>query len=258
LEGPLRATVQLTGLREGAARAVLGALREPFVETDAAWMTIGIDADLREALRRSARSAVVFLQSRIGLEKAAALAYLSSAADFGLCQVVNNMHSAYCRLRRDDFSEPHTSKPRLPRPGFARIVGSGDSSAATAPDVPDTAAPEAAVSEGSMPAVAAPDVPAVAAPDAAVSDIADPDAAVLGVAGDNPDGGTKADPPAVVVAAAVAVAAEGGATDSPTDQDDDDPDPTQVHPPPAVAPKRKQPAGRADRSMSRRRRTRPK
>ncbi|WP_007517061.1 MULTISPECIES: acetamidase/formamidase family protein [Pseudofrankia] len=125
LEGPLRATFRLTTLREPAARAALGALREPFVETETSWLTLGLDVDVTEAVRRAARSAVLFISSRLGLERAAALAYLTAAADFGISQVVNGVHTAYCRLRRADFSET-PPRPRLPRAALGRLVGSGD------------------------------------------------------------------------------------------------------------------------------------
>ena len=125
LEGPLRATFRLTALREPAARAALGALREPFVETETCWLALGLDVDVTEAVRRAARSAVLFLSSRLGLERAAALAYLTAAADFGISQLVNGVHTAYCRLRRADFSET-PPRPRLPRAALGRLVSSGD------------------------------------------------------------------------------------------------------------------------------------
>ncbi|MDT3441121.1 MULTISPECIES: acetamidase/formamidase family protein [unclassified Pseudofrankia] len=125
LEGPLRATFRLTALREPAARSALGTLREPFVETEACWLTLGLDVDVTEAVRRAARSAVLFLSSRLGLERAAALAYLTAAADFGISQVVNGVHTAYCRLRRADFSET-PPRPRLPRAALGRLVGPED------------------------------------------------------------------------------------------------------------------------------------
>ncbi|WP_018502302.1 acetamidase/formamidase family protein [Parafrankia discariae] len=126
LEGPLRATLRLVTLRDAAARATLGALRDPFIETDELWITSGFDPDPREALRRAARAAVTFLQTKVGLDRAAALAYLSSAADFGVGRLVGGSESGYCRIRRADFSEPTPVKARLPRAGFARIVGTAD------------------------------------------------------------------------------------------------------------------------------------
>ncbi|MBL7488903.1 acetamidase/formamidase family protein [Frankia sp. AgB1.9] len=126
LEGPLRATVRLSSLREPAARAALGSLREPFVETEASWLTLGLDVDATEAIRRAARSAVLFLSSRLSLDRASALAYLSAAADFGISQLVNGVQTAYCRIRRSDFTEPPPPRPRLPRAALGRLVGTGE------------------------------------------------------------------------------------------------------------------------------------
>ncbi|MCK9875804.1 acetamidase/formamidase family protein [Frankia sp. Ag45/Mut15] len=123
LEGPLRATLRLSTLREGAAGAVLGALREPFVETETAWVTMGVDAELSEAVRRAARSAMLFLTSRIGLERSEAMAYLSAAAQIGVCHVGSGPQTAFCRIRRADFLEPPAARSRLARQPFARIVG---------------------------------------------------------------------------------------------------------------------------------------
>lgn len=141
LEGPLRATFRLTTLREAAARAVLGTLREPFVETDTAWLSLGMDVDVSEAVRRAARSAVLFLSSRLGLERQEALAYLSAAADFGISQIVNGVHTAHCRIRRADFTEPPAPRARLPRAGFGRIVGAGDADPDLDPRPDDAADP---------------------------------------------------------------------------------------------------------------------
>ncbi|MBL7515554.1 acetamidase/formamidase family protein, partial [Frankia nepalensis] len=144
LEGPLRATFRLTTLREPAARAALGSLREPFVETDTYWLTIGLDVDVTEAVRRAARSAVLFLSSRLGLERAAALAYLSAAADVGISQVVNGVHTAYCRIRRADFPDQVPVRPRLPRASLGRLVSTGDDLEDDAFDLDPQPEPDAA------------------------------------------------------------------------------------------------------------------
>jgi acetamidase/formamidase len=155
LEGPLRATLRLTNLREPAARAMLGALREPFVETEAGWLTLGLDVDVTEAVRRAARSAVLFLASRLGLERAAALAYLSAAADFGISQLVNGVHTAYCRIRRADFTEQGPARQRLPRAVVGRLVNGGDAGDLTGEDDGDEVAfaaglPTAGLGDGGL------------------------------------------------------------------------------------------------------------
>jgi acetamidase/formamidase len=106
LEGPLRATFRLTVLKEPAARAVAGALRGPFVETDVHWIVLGAHADLAEAVRRATRSALVFLATRLGMDRADAPAYLSAAAAFGIGRVAGESRTVYCRIRRADFGEP--------------------------------------------------------------------------------------------------------------------------------------------------------
>src|SRR5262249_24704516 len=93
-----------------------------FVETDTAWLPLGLDVDLLEAMRRAARSALVFLQTRVGLDRPDALSYLSAAADFSVGQLVNGVHTVYCRIRRADFTEPPAPRTRAAE---ARCAGRG-------------------------------------------------------------------------------------------------------------------------------------
>ncbi|MCM3885850.1 acetamidase/formamidase family protein [Frankia sp. R82] len=134
LEGPLRATLRLSTLRDGAARAALGALREPFVETETAWVTMGVDAELPEAVRRAARSAMAFLTSRIGLERAEAMAYLSAAVQVAVGHVGPGLQTAFCRIRRADFLEPPPARSRLARQPFTRLHGVGEDADPTHPE----------------------------------------------------------------------------------------------------------------------------
>ncbi|SNQ45474.1 conserved hypothetical protein [Frankia canadensis] len=126
LEGPLRATLRLSALRDAGATAVLGALREPFIETDASWVTVGVDMELAEAIRRATRSAVLFLHSRLGLDRADAVAYLAAAAHLRVGHLGPGPQTAFCLIRRADFPDPLATKTRLARPAFARIGGGGD------------------------------------------------------------------------------------------------------------------------------------
>lgn len=157
LEGPLRATLRLVTLRDSLATGVLGALREPFVETDELWITMGFDPDPREALRRAARAAVSFMQTRGGLERSDAVSYLAAAADFGVGRLAAGYGSGFCRIRRSDFTEPTPVKARLPRTGFARIVGGGDQDSDSAPDVSPEQIPEQPAAGGPPDAEARPD-----------------------------------------------------------------------------------------------------
>jgi acetamidase/formamidase len=103
LEAPLRATLRLTVLDSAAARAAVGIIDRPFFETDEYWVPVGLDADLNEAMRQATRAAVAFLETRIGMPRAEALAYLSAAADFEVSQVVDAVKGIHCCIRKADF-----------------------------------------------------------------------------------------------------------------------------------------------------------
>jgi acetamidase/formamidase len=102
-EGSLRADVRLTVLRDAEARAAVGTLRSPFAETDSHWIAIGLDADLDEAMRDAVRRAITFLETKVGMERHLAYAYLSAAADFEVSQVVDRVKGIHCRIRKADF-----------------------------------------------------------------------------------------------------------------------------------------------------------
>ncbi|NEB78716.1 acetamidase [Streptomyces sp. SID14478] len=107
LEAPLRATFRLSLVRGPAARRVTGLLGEPFAETGAHWIALGLDADLDEAMRQCVRSALAFLTARTGMDRATAYAYLSAAADFEVSQVVDRVKGVHCLIRKADFhAEP--------------------------------------------------------------------------------------------------------------------------------------------------------
>ncbi|WP_338703044.1 acetamidase/formamidase family protein [Streptomyces sp. Q6] len=103
LEAPLRATFRLSLVRGSAARRVTGLLGEPFAETAAHWIALGLDADLDEAMRQCVRSALDFLTTRTGMDRATAYAYLSAAADFEVSQVVDRIKGVHCMIRKADF-----------------------------------------------------------------------------------------------------------------------------------------------------------
>lgn len=103
MEAPLRATVRLSILDSGSARAAVGLIDHPFFETDEFWVPVGLDPDLNEAMRKATRAAVTFLESRIGMPRAEALSYLSAAADFEVSQVVDAVKGVHCCIRKADF-----------------------------------------------------------------------------------------------------------------------------------------------------------
>jgi acetamidase/formamidase len=104
-EGSLRADVRLTVLHDSDARAAVGMLRYPFAETGAHWIAIGLDEDLDEAMRDAVRRAITFLQTKVGMERHLAYAYLSAAADFEVSQVVDRVKGVHCRIRKSDFPD---------------------------------------------------------------------------------------------------------------------------------------------------------
>jgi len=103
-EAPLRATLRLSVLSTAEARAAVGLIDRPFVETDEHWVPIGLDEDLDEAMRKATRAAITFLETRIGMGRAEALAYLSAAADFEISQVVDAVKGVHCCIAKADFA----------------------------------------------------------------------------------------------------------------------------------------------------------
>ncbi|GAA3391899.1 acetamidase/formamidase family protein [Cryptosporangium minutisporangium] len=103
LEAPLRATLRLSVLKDAEARAAVGLVNAPFVETDTHWIPVGMDPDLNEAMRKAVRRAVSFLELTQGMPRATALAYLSAAGDFEVSQVVDAVKGVHCLIRKADF-----------------------------------------------------------------------------------------------------------------------------------------------------------
>jgi len=103
LEGSLRADLRLCVVSGAQARVAAGLLDEPFAETDAHWIPIGLHVDLDEAMKRAVRSAIEFLALHEGMERHLAYAYLSAAADFEVTQVVDQVKGVHCMIRKADF-----------------------------------------------------------------------------------------------------------------------------------------------------------
>lgn len=102
-EASLRATVRLSVVRGADTRRACGLLADPFAETDAHWIPMGLHVDLDEAVRRAARAAIAFLGERFAMPRADAYAYLSAACDFDLTQVVDGIKGVHCLIRKADF-----------------------------------------------------------------------------------------------------------------------------------------------------------
>ena len=103
LEGSLRTDVRLSVLRGPEARRACGLITNPMGETDEHWIPVGLHADLDEAMREAVREALRFCESRLGLPRHIAYAYLSCAADFEVTQVVNDVKGVHCMIPKRDF-----------------------------------------------------------------------------------------------------------------------------------------------------------
>lgn len=105
LEGSARATFRLS-LLKGGNQAIPGkTLAQPMGETEEFWVTLGLDEDLDEAMKKSTREAIRFLQEQYGLDEALAYAYLSAATDFQISQIVDRTKGINAMIRKSDFAE---------------------------------------------------------------------------------------------------------------------------------------------------------
>jgi acetamidase/formamidase len=103
LEAPLRATLRLSRIPADEAVGAIGRIDRPFVENDDYWVPIGLDPDLDEAMRQATRAAISLLETKVGMARADALAYLSATSDFEISQVVDGVKGIHCRIRKADF-----------------------------------------------------------------------------------------------------------------------------------------------------------
>ncbi|QLF93241.1 acetamidase/formamidase family protein [Pseudomonas sp. ABC1] len=105
LEGSARATLRLSLLKSGGKDIPGSKLAQPMGETDEFWVTLGLDEDLDEAMKKSTREAIRFLQEQYGIDEALAYAYLSAATDFQVSQVVDRTKGINAMIRKADFVE---------------------------------------------------------------------------------------------------------------------------------------------------------
>ena len=103
LEGSLRATFKLTLLKSGQAPGKT--VHQPLGETDEFWLALGLDPDLDEAMKKSTREAIRFLNQHYGIDEHIALAYLSAATTFEVSQVVDKTKGIHAMIRKADFDE---------------------------------------------------------------------------------------------------------------------------------------------------------
>jgi acetamidase/formamidase len=105
LEGSARAAFRITLLKQGRDGVPGKTLAQPMGETDAHWITLGLDPDLDEAMKKATREAIRFLVAEYGISEEVAYAYLSAATDFEVSQVVDRTKGIHSKIRKSDFSE---------------------------------------------------------------------------------------------------------------------------------------------------------
>ncbi|MDE2131387.1 MAG: acetamidase/formamidase family protein [Betaproteobacteria bacterium] len=106
LEGSLRAKVRLTVLKAGdPALPMKAPMKQPFAETPNYWIPIGLNTDLNEAMKDATRQAVQFLNEKLGMDRATALAYLSAGTDFQVTEVVDKVKIINGMIRKSDFQK---------------------------------------------------------------------------------------------------------------------------------------------------------
>jgi acetamidase/formamidase len=104
LEASLRATIRFEVVPASDALAAFGREHGPLVETEDFWVPTGLDADLREAMKKAVRASIAFLGVHYGMDTEHAYAYLSAATDFDVSQVVDLVCGVHARIRKADFA----------------------------------------------------------------------------------------------------------------------------------------------------------
>lgn len=105
IEGSLRSTYRLTLLKAGDPRLPMKApMKNPFAETKEYWIPIGLNTDLNEAMKDATRQTVQFLNEKLGMDRATALAYASAGVDFQVTQVVDRVKGVNAIIRKSDFA----------------------------------------------------------------------------------------------------------------------------------------------------------
>ena len=105
LEASARATFKFTLLKAGKDSVPGKKIEQPLAENADFWITPGLDADLDEAMKKSTREAIRFLNQEYGIDESIAYAYLSAATDFEVSQVVDKTKGVHAKIRKADFKE---------------------------------------------------------------------------------------------------------------------------------------------------------
>jgi acetamidase/formamidase len=107
LEQSIRATFKVSVLKNGDAQipSKSGSLKQPFGETNKFWITMGFDQDLDEAMKKTVRESIRFLDEKLNVDRATALAYLSATTDFHVSQVVDKNKGIHALINKGDFPD---------------------------------------------------------------------------------------------------------------------------------------------------------
>ncbi|ENX37575.1 acetamidase/formamidase family protein [Acinetobacter courvalinii] len=105
LEASARATLKFTLLKAGKDKIPGKEIVQPLAENAEFWITPGLDEELDEAMKKSTREAIRFLNQEYGIDEALAYAYLSAATDFEVSQVVDKTKGIHAKIRKADFKE---------------------------------------------------------------------------------------------------------------------------------------------------------
>ncbi|MGB5974886.1 MAG: acetamidase/formamidase family protein [Nodosilinea sp.] len=79
-------------------------LPAPMGETEEAWIAVGLDTDLNEAMKKSVREYLRIVNDKYGLTKADALLYASADIDFEVSQVVDIVKGIHGVIPKDRFT----------------------------------------------------------------------------------------------------------------------------------------------------------
>jgi acetamidase/formamidase len=102
-EAPLRADLRVTLLHHPEARRLAALMDNPWGETRTHTIVVGLGTTLDEAMRSCVQRAVDVVSDATGADPAAALAFLSAAADFQISQAVNIVVGVHCLIRTSDL-----------------------------------------------------------------------------------------------------------------------------------------------------------
>jgi acetamidase/formamidase len=80
-------------------------LETPMAETPDAWLAIGLDQDLDEAMKKSVRESLRIIEEKYGMTKADALLLGSAAIDFEVSQVVDIVKGIHGVISKDLLKE---------------------------------------------------------------------------------------------------------------------------------------------------------